>query len=97
MDILARPARNPLIVLREETDDWGLLFNPDTGETFGLDPTGIFLWKLSDGSLSIDDMCQQVREGFRGVPEGVAEMVVKFFTDLQARNLISSKGQPPGK
>ena len=29
---------NPVISLREEFDDWALLFNPDTGRVVGLTP-----------------------------------------------------------
>ena len=31
-----KPIANPLIVLREEFDDWAILFDPDTGDAFGL-------------------------------------------------------------
>jgi hypothetical protein len=31
VDLLEKPKANPEIVLREEFDDWALLFNPDTG------------------------------------------------------------------
>jgi hypothetical protein len=46
------PVANPLIVLREEFDDWAILFDPDTGNAFGLNPTGVFIWKLLDGKPS---------------------------------------------
>ena len=45
-----KPIANPLVVLREEFDDWAILFDPDTGNAFGLNPTGVYLWKLLDGS-----------------------------------------------
>ena len=28
------PIANPLIVLREEFDDWAILFDPDTGDAY---------------------------------------------------------------
>ena len=36
---------NPLIVFHREFDGSGILFNPDNGETFGLNPTAAFLWE----------------------------------------------------
>lgn len=45
-----KPVANPLIVLHEEFDDWAILFDPDRGNAFGLNPTGIFVWKLLDES-----------------------------------------------
>ena len=44
-----KPVANPLVVLREEFDDWAVLFDPDTGNAFGLSPVGVFVWKLLDG------------------------------------------------
>jgi hypothetical protein len=41
-----KPVANPLIVLHEEFDDWAILLDPDRGNAFGLNPTGIFVWKL---------------------------------------------------
>ena len=35
-----KPVANPLIVLREEFDDWAILFDPDTGNAFGLQSSG---------------------------------------------------------
>jgi len=34
---------NPGVVLREEFDDWAVLFDPDTGESFAVDPVGVFI------------------------------------------------------
>ncbi len=30
------PVANPSIVFREEFDDWALLFDPDTSESYGI-------------------------------------------------------------
>ena len=37
-----KPVVNPLIVLRIEFDDWAILFDPDTGEGFTINPVGVF-------------------------------------------------------
>ena len=39
-----KPIANPYVSLREEFDDWAVLFNPDTGRGYGLSPTGVYLW-----------------------------------------------------
>ena len=56
-----KPIANPLIILREEFDDWAVLFDPDTGCCFGLSPTGVFVWKLLDGEHSVDDLLEDIR------------------------------------
>lgn len=40
-----RPIVNPIVVLREEFDDWAILFNPDTDAAVGINPVGVGAWK----------------------------------------------------
>ncbi len=35
-------------VIREEYDDWAILFNPDTSEAYGLNPISVFIFKRLD-------------------------------------------------
>jgi len=83
-----KPVANPLIVLREEFDDWAILFDPDTGNAFGLNPTGVFVWKLLDGEHSVDDISAKLRENADGVPEEVQGHVHEFVQDLEKQGLV---------
>ncbi|HLA28891.1 MAG TPA: SynChlorMet cassette protein ScmD [Syntrophales bacterium] len=69
---------NPLIVLREEFDDWAILFDPDTGNTFGLNPTGVLIWKQLDGHYTLGDIVSKIREAAADVPSDVAGHVQAF-------------------
>ena len=82
-----KPVANPLIVLREEFDDWAILFDPDTGNAFGLNPTGVYLWKLLDGEHSLDDMLVRLRESADDVPDEVSDHVSEFVEELTKRGL----------
>jgi SynChlorMet cassette protein ScmD len=73
---------NPLIVLREEFDDWALLFNPDTGNTFALNPLGVFIWKLLDGTQTIAEITQRIKETAEDVPDEVEKQVEDFAQDI---------------
>ena len=42
----------PMIVLRKAYDDWAILFDQDTNETYWLNPTSAFAWKMLDGKNS---------------------------------------------
>ena len=79
---------NPLIVLREEFDDWAILFDPDTGNAFGLNPTGVFVWKLLDGRHSMDDIARQLRDEAEGVPEDVPQHIADFVRSLETQGLV---------
>jgi SynChlorMet cassette protein ScmD len=93
-----KPVANPYAVLRDMFDDWAILFTPDTGRgsfleyecqarCFGLNPTGVYLWKLLDGEHTLDALLEEIRDGIEGVPEEASDHVVAFVNDLVARGL----------
>lgn len=73
---------NPVVVLREEFDDWAVLFNPDNAEAVGINPVGVAIWKLMDGRRNINDIVKEIKESFDDVPESVVEETKKFINDL---------------
>ena len=82
-----KPVANPLVVLREEFDDWAVLFDPDSGDAVGLNPVGVFIWKLLDGSHRMEDISEKLREGCENVPEEVGEHLKDFIQSLVERGL----------
>ncbi len=88
MTSLNKPIANPLVVLREEFDDWAVLFDPDTGETYGLDPVGVFIWKLLDGNNDIPEILEKLRQACEGgIPEEAPDHLSEFIEDLTNRGL----------
>ena len=82
-----KPIVSPLVILREEFDDWAVLFDPDTGNAFGLNPTGVYVWKLLDGEHSIDDMFNALRGDAHDVPQEAGEHLAAFVEELTTRGL----------
>ena len=82
-----KPIANPLIVLREEFDDWAILFDPDTGDAFGLNPIGVRIWKRLDGSHSVKEILRDVQEGYEDVPDEAESDLQEFIEDLVQRGL----------
>jgi len=80
-----KPRANPVIVLREEFDDWAILFDPDTGNAYGLNPTTVFIWKLLDGRHTVRDIIREVKKNFEDVPDDVEEHVCEFINNLIER------------
>ena len=87
------PVANPLIVLREEFDDWAILFDPDTGNAFGLNPTGVFIWKLLDGKHGADDIAVKLREEADEVPDDAPEHIRQFIGSLEQQGLVGYEVQ----
>ena len=86
------PIANPYVTLREEFDDWAILFNPDTGHGFGLSPTGVYVWKLFDGEHSIDDMLEALRRDAVDVPQGAGDHLFAFVEELAEQGLAGYGG-----
>jgi SynChlorMet cassette protein ScmD len=83
-----KPIANPFVLLREEFDDWAILFNPDSGHGFGLSPTGVYLWKLLDGEHTLDSLVQEISR-FTAVPEEARDHLVAFVDELIAEGLAA--------
>jgi SynChlorMet cassette protein ScmD len=77
-----KPIANPELILREEFDDWAVLFDPDSGDGFGLSPTSVFIWKLLDGKHTEESILEQLRHHFDDVPEEADAHVREFVQSL---------------
>ncbi len=83
-----KPIANPVAVLREEFDDWAVLFNPDTAEAVGINPVGAVVWKQMDGRHNFEQIMAAVREHFADVPEAAGQEVSTFVDDLAQRGFV---------
>jgi SynChlorMet cassette protein ScmD len=82
-----KPIANPSVVLREEFDDWAVLFDPDTGDAFGLNPTGVFVWKLLNGERTSEAIIESIRARVGNLPEDAAEQIEAFVDALISKGL----------
>jgi SynChlorMet cassette protein ScmD len=87
-----KPIANPYVLLREEFDDWAILFNPDTGRGFGLSPTGVYVWKLLDGEHTIADLLKELRPIVEGVPEDAGDHIEHLLMYSPQRGSPGSTG-----
>ncbi len=87
-----KPIANPHVVLREEFDDWAVLFNPDADlgyAGFGLNPTGVHLWKLLDGEHALDDLVDEIARFSESVPEESRDHIRAFVDTLALKGLAA--------
>jgi len=80
-----KPLVSPLLVLREEFDDWAILFNPDTGDSFGLNPVSVFIFKHLDGTSTLHDIMQKLCLECQDTPDDAEQYVQVFIDDLVER------------
>jgi SynChlorMet cassette protein ScmD len=83
-----KPIANPTVVLREEFDDWAILFNPDTADAVGTNPVGVAVWKLLDGRHTLEEIVTKIKDQFADVPSAAAKEVTAFVKDLAERGFV---------
>jgi SynChlorMet cassette protein ScmD len=89
-----RPVANPLIVLREEFDDWAILFDPDSGEAFGLNPVSVFIWKRLDGAHTAADILEELAGVCKNLPEDALHYLGEFIHRLLEKGLAGFAAEP---
>ena len=83
-----RPIANHNVVLREEFDDWAVLFNPDTAAASGINPVGVAVWKRMDGKKSIEEIVAEINNSFEEVPAGALEEISAFVSTLAEQGFV---------
>ena len=91
MEPSEKPIANPLIVLREEFDDWAILFDPDTGDGSGLNPISVFIWKRLDGKHTTQDILRELHETCEDVPENAEQEIKDFIEELEKKGYVGDK------
>ena len=77
-----KPVANPTVVFRDEFDDWAILFDPDSGNAFGLNPVSAFIWTRLDGHRTTSDILEELRGNWENVPEEAGDHLKEFIQDL---------------
>ncbi len=85
-DFIALP--NSDIVLREEFNDWAILFNPETGNAVGINPVGVATWKLLDGRRSVKQVVEVLRNEFDETSESIDQDILGLIAQLTEYGFI---------
>jgi SynChlorMet cassette protein ScmD len=82
------PTQNSDVVFREESDNWAIIFDPNSGETYGLDSISIAIWKKLNGKNSMQDIVNELtKECIDEVPEHAIQDISFFVNDLVKKGL----------
>jgi SynChlorMet cassette protein ScmD len=83
-----KPIANPIVVLREEFDDWAVLFNPDTAYAVGTNPVGVAVWKRMDGKKSLAEIVSEIKKNFADTPDAAFNEIAAFVNELAENGLV---------
>lgn len=75
----ARYLCNPDVVLREEDEDGGLLYNPDSNTVKVVNNTGLYIWKQFETVNQVSAVVTAITAEFEDVPAGEVENDVREF------------------
>lgn len=94
MPAIVYPIANPMVIFREELDDWAVLFDPDANETFALDPVSSFIWQCLDGKHSKTNILEKLAEVCQdGIPENASKHLDAFLAELEGKSLVGYESQ----
>ena len=83
---------NPSIVVREELEGWGVIFDPDTGDSFGLKAVGVLIWKGLEAGKSKEDILKDIGEQCEGgLPAQAADDFDAFIAQLTEKGYVSAE------
>ncbi len=75
----AKYLRNPDVVLRDQDEDGGLLFNPDTNQILVLNPAAVCIWNACNSPAALSDVLSAVEAEFCQLPDEVDEHIKEFL------------------
>ena len=90
----AYPRRHPDTAFRQIGDEGGLVVLPGRAEVKVLNPVGIAVFSLLDGSRDLDALAESVAEEFEIEISQAREDVVAFLEELQREGMLAEPANP---
>ena len=72
----------PTLFLREEDEEGGILFDPDTGAVRVLNRPAAETWKLLDGRRTLAEVIMALKKRFHGMDADAEKQVLELAQDL---------------
>ena len=96
MDLLsACPRRHPDTAFRQIGDEGGLVVLPGRAEVKVLNPVGIAVFSLLDGSRDLDALAATIAEEFEIEIPQAREDVIAFLTELEGEGMLADAAAAP--
>ena len=83
---------NPFVIMAEQFDGTGLIFDPNTNAAMSTNKTGVYLWSRVKEGATEAEMVSDLVKRYSGVTEEQAAADVKaFLEELRNRSLLSEE------
>ena len=81
---------NPSAVFREEFDNTAILFNPDSGDIFSLNPTSKVIWQALAAGCDEPAVLEKLAEVCDApLPESAAADLKEFIAALKEKGFVA--------
>jgi len=77
---------NPSVILRDEDEDGGLLFNPDTNQVKLINSTGLFIWKQCGIRSDLPSLVAALSQAFTDALDKDVIKDVRSFIDVMMKS-----------
>lgn len=84
---MAKPKRLPGLRVKEVEEEI-LIFKPETGEAFLLNPTASAIFELCDGERTVSSIISTILSLVEADPEKVQADVMKALEEMEQKGLI---------
>jgi len=91
------PRRHPDTAFRKIGDAGGMVVIPGRSEVKVLNPVGIVVFSLLDGTRDIEALASAVEAEFDTSPEQARRDVLEFLLDLQREGMLAEEAAVPGE
>lgn len=80
---------NPLVLMRKEFDDTGIVFDPENNKAMTLNPVGAVIWEAIEKGLPREKIVETVTAQFSVAQETAEKDLAAFLETLKAKGLLS--------
>ncbi len=79
----------PGVLLQEEQDNWGFLYNPENDLSFGVNPVSAFIWKQLETPHPFGELVTKVKTACTNAPANIEDEILAFIKNLVEKELIT--------
>ena len=74
--------RHASVELKQEYDDWGILFNTETNQGIVVNLVGMMIWEALGEGNDLAGITSSLEKEFEDAPDSLAEDVQEFLNQL---------------
>lgn len=84
------------IVLQEEPDNWGFLYDPEKDYSYGMNAMSIFIWRYLETNPTFSKMIDTIKTRFINIPEEMETDIMILLTTWLEKDLITIQSPTTG-